>query len=136
MATDTYSHFHPLLHLRPAPSDLASPVMSLSIQELRSTTDEQIIEHHDAIRDNVFVGVQYHLDELARRDAQHSADRIECLTDTVRRLTWIITALTAASVTISVVALRDHRQRLIRTAIFEAAGLLPRSQAVSLRSTN
>jgi hypothetical protein len=53
--------------------------MSHTIRDLRAATDEELIDLHDAIADNVFPSVNYYLDELRRRDqarAMESSHRL------------------------------------------------------------
>jgi hypothetical protein len=51
-----------------------------TIRELRQLTDDQLIEEHDAIAPNTFVGIDYYLNELARRDAHRQTRQIVVLT--------------------------------------------------------
>lgn len=67
-------------------------------------SDDELIAAHDAKVPSTAVGLSYYLDELARREAMRSAARIKRMTDSVRRLTWVITVLTALSVIAAAVA--------------------------------
>jgi hypothetical protein len=66
-------------------------------EDLRAMSDEQVAAELDKRWPNTVTGVQYWLDELARRNAERSAGEIE-------RLTRIITKLTLANVAIAAVA--------------------------------
>ena len=48
--------------------------MSFNISELREVPDDQLIELHDKIAANTFVGVNYYLDELRRRDQMRAME--------------------------------------------------------------
>jgi hypothetical protein len=72
--------------------------MSHLLNELRAASDEELIERHDRLAKDTIVGVNYYLEELARRDAQAQGDRVESLTKTVVNLTWVIAILTAVNV--------------------------------------
>jgi hypothetical protein len=61
--------------------------MSRSIEELRGSSDEELIRAHDRLAKSTSIGVNYYLDELARREnARQQATMI--------RLTWAIAAMT------------------------------------------
>jgi hypothetical protein len=71
--------------------------MSHPLQELRSLSREDLIHRHDQLAQNTFVGIDYYLAELARRDAAEQTAEIVRLTRIVAILTAVITVLTAAS---------------------------------------
>lgn len=79
--------------------------MSYSIEQLRGLSDALLIATHDQVAQNTNVGVDYFLNELARRDQARAGDRIEVLTRTVKHLTWIITALTFITAIATIIAL-------------------------------
>jgi hypothetical protein len=66
-----------------------------TISELRSVSDEKLVEQHDALAANTGVGISYYLEELARRRADKQARLMI-------RLTWIIVILTAINVVVVV----------------------------------
>jgi hypothetical protein len=72
--------------------------MSYPLQELRAASDAELIERHDRLAQNTSVGVNYYLEELARRESYRQGERVRELTQTVVNLTWIIAALTAVNV--------------------------------------
>ena len=62
-----------------------------TIAELRNTADEDLIWDHDSTAAGTVAGVDYYLNELARRDAKRQGDRIESLTQDVKHLTvWLV----------------------------------------------
>jgi hypothetical protein len=62
--------------------------MSWSIEDLRDMSDDELIRAHDRLAKNTqAVGVNYYLEELARR----RSDRQQT---TMIRLTWAIAAMT------------------------------------------
>lgn len=72
--------------------------MAHTLKELRALNDDRLIEEHDRAAKNTFVGVDYFLHELERRDRdRHDQGMLE-VTRTMKRLTWMITALTAVNV--------------------------------------
>jgi hypothetical protein len=61
--------------------------MTRSIRELRDASDDELIRNHDMLARNTSVGVNYYLDELARRESARQQA-------TMIRLTWAIAAMT------------------------------------------
>jgi hypothetical protein len=75
--------------------------MSASIDRLRGMPTDELIREHETLARNTSVGVNYYLEELARRDAAAQTERIIDLTEqmaassrTVERLTRVIVMLT------------------------------------------
>jgi hypothetical protein len=64
--------------------------MAETIEELRSLSDEEVIHKHDRIATTTVVGTQHYLSELARRDTIRQGERMERLTVSINRLTWVI----------------------------------------------
>ena len=79
--------------------------MSYSLHDLRSIPEERLITEHDQIAQHTSVGVQYYLDELARRDATKLAEKTEGATEEMRKLTRVITVLTVVNVVLVLVSL-------------------------------
>lgn len=79
--------------------------MSYSLNDLRTIPDDELIKQHDAMAQHTSVGVQYFLDELARRDAVKLAQETQAATNEMRMLTRVITGLTALNVIVVVVSL-------------------------------
>ncbi len=75
-----------------------------TLAELRQLPEDEIVRRHDAIAANTGVGTNHYLQEIARRDAALQGDRIEKLTATMARLTWVITILTAINVVAALAA--------------------------------
>lgn len=69
-----------------------------TISDLRSLSDEQLIEQHDQLAQNTVVGISYYLEELERRQVERQGRLMI-------RLTWVITALTAVNVVAVIVSL-------------------------------
>lgn len=61
--------------------------MTMTFEELRSKSDEDLIREHNRLAKDTFVGINYFLEELARR-------RTERQTSTIRRLSWGVFILT------------------------------------------
>ena len=76
-----------------------------TIDELRNLPKEEVVRRHDATAEHTVVGTQHYLDELARRDAVSQGERMERLTASINRLTWIITGATIIGVVLTIVSL-------------------------------
>jgi hypothetical protein len=76
------------------------PRYAQPLADLRRLSDEELEEHHDwhARETNVPVRVEYFLDELARRESRRR-------TDTMVRLTEVITVLTAVNIVMVLLSL-------------------------------
>lgn len=95
--------------------------MSYTLKELRAIPTERLIVEHDHHAQHTVVGVQYYLDELARRDGAAANERaLELsraavkLTEAaaadgraVARLTQVITVLTTVNVVATLALLVD-----------------------------
>jgi hypothetical protein len=68
--------------------------MAETIVQLRDLPDEEVIRRHDSIAQHTVVGTQHYLNELARRDAIRQGERMERLTVSINRLTWVIMVAT------------------------------------------
>jgi len=73
------------------------PQAAKSIAELRSLSDEELIEQHDKLAESTMVGVNYYLAEIERR-------RIDRQQRQMLRLTWVVTVLTVVNVAAVVVS--------------------------------
>jgi hypothetical protein len=96
--------------------------VSETVANLRARSTEDLVEAHDRLAANTSVGVNYYLEELARRDSQAIADRIADSTTATRdeverlatltdesakrteRLTMIVLWLTAMNVVVAIAA--------------------------------
>ena len=67
----------------------------LKYAELRRLSEEDLIRRHDAATENVGVGLNYFIEELARRRVERQAAAVENMTATIVRLTKFIAVLTA-----------------------------------------
>jgi hypothetical protein len=79
--------------------------MAESIEELRNLPDEEVIRRHDRIAGNTVVGTQHYLDELSRRDAVRQGERMERLTLSINRLTWVVMGATIVGVILTLISL-------------------------------
>jgi hypothetical protein len=68
--------------------------MASQLRDLRAMSDEQIIALHDADAKSTVVGVNYFLEELARREARRNANAVQQDTSTMKWLTIAITVMT------------------------------------------
>jgi hypothetical protein len=71
--------------------------MSHPLKELRAMSKDELIANHDHLAKTTSVGVNYYLDELARRDAAEVGRRPLTLTWVIAALTLGITILTVAN---------------------------------------
>lgn len=78
--------------------------MAETIEQLRSLPDEEIIRRHDEQTHiaRTSYGTQHYLNELARRDAVRQGERMERLTISINRLTWVVTGATIVGVVLAV----------------------------------
>lgn len=86
--------------------------MSYLLKQLRAAESEELVARHDAVAENTSVGVNYYLDELARRDANAQGERMVRLNERMValnaemvRLTRTIALLTVAVAVLTVVNL-------------------------------
>jgi hypothetical protein len=78
--------------------------MSMTIEQLRKATDDELIERHDEMTVHTSVGVSFYLDELKRRETQRameSSNRLArasfylTIANTVLALVAVVVALSA-----------------------------------------
>lgn len=69
--------------------------MASSLEELKSMTDEQLIEKHDSLAGYTSVGINYYLAEMRHREQSKVADRMELLT---RRIWWLTVVVTLSTI--------------------------------------
>ncbi len=81
--------------------------MAPSYQQLLEMSDEQLIAAHDRAARNTALGLNYFLEELRRRAVDRQTERTIELTKAIKRLTWVITALTIVSAVVGVLTLLD-----------------------------
>lgn len=79
--------------------------MAPKISELRAMSDDQLITTYDGIAKHTGVGTQFYLDELVRREAARTGQRMLELTVQIRWLTVAVTAATIIALAISVITL-------------------------------
>ena len=69
--------------------------MTFSLKELRSLPDEELIKIHDHLAQSTVAGVNYYLQELARRDQNVQTEAMLKLT---RWITWMTGIVTLATI--------------------------------------
>jgi hypothetical protein len=80
----------------------------VALGELRGLSEEELIERHDDIASeagralgrpsmDLVVHAQIYADELKRREAMRQGERMEELTKSINRLTWVVTVAPAAA---------------------------------------
>lgn len=79
--------------------------MAETYAKLRKLTDEELICKYDELAKRTQVGLNFLLDELARREAKKQHQRILKLTKQMRNLTIVIAILTAVNVAVVLIAL-------------------------------
>jgi hypothetical protein len=81
--------------------------IAVKVQELRSVSDDELMERHDTLMERRSEHYNIFLDELARREAERQGERIEALTRSMNRLSWIATAATVVGAVVAGVGLWD-----------------------------
>jgi hypothetical protein len=77
----------------------------LRVENLRSMTEEELIRSHDSEMQNRAAHYNIYLDELRRRETLRQGERMEILTTSINRLTWVITGATIVGVVLTAVGL-------------------------------
>jgi len=70
----------------------------MNIDNLHSMTNEELIQAHNRDMGNRAAHYNIYLDELTRRETRRHSTRMEALTESINRLTRIITIATIAGV--------------------------------------
>jgi hypothetical protein len=73
--------------------------------ELRAMSDEELGARLDDLARGTQVGTQFYLDELRRRETDRQTAAMLGLTNTIRRLTWVIAVLTVVLTVLTAVSL-------------------------------
>jgi len=68
--------------------------MTRTIRELRHASDEELIEEHDELATHTIPGVDYYLNELARRDSAGQQATMIRLTYAIATMTLVVTIAT------------------------------------------
>jgi hypothetical protein len=71
--------------------------MAMTLKQLRETPTDDLIRLHDEITPHTFVGIDYYLQEIARRDAARQTRQLLRLTWLVAACTVVVTAGTVVS---------------------------------------
>jgi hypothetical protein len=69
--------------------------MSMTLKELRDSSDDKLIVEHDRIAKNTGVGIAYYLEELTRRDA---ATANKTMVDVTKAIAWMTVVITIATI--------------------------------------
>ena len=75
--------------------------LAKTYEELRRQSDEELMALHDADAQSTQVGINYYLEELARRRAARQGDAVENMTASIERLTKLIAVLTGLATLIT-----------------------------------
>jgi len=75
--------------------------MTYMLKDLRSVTEEELIAAHDDLAEDTVAGVNYYLDELARRDTERTNKALV-------RLTWALVALTVVLTILTLLLVYDQ----------------------------
>ena len=81
------------------------PGMALTLSDLRSLTDDELVERHDIQAKSTVVGIQYYLDELSRRHQEQQTKSMLRFTKWITVMTVVITVATLANVGLTVAVL-------------------------------
>ena len=73
--------------------------------ELRTMSDEELVARLDDLARGTQVGTQFYLHELRRRETDRQTAAMLGLTNTIRRLTWVIAVLTVVPTVLTAVSL-------------------------------
>ena len=77
----------------------------MRVQNLRSMTEEELIRSHDSEVQNRAAHYNIYLDELRLRETLRQGERMEALTTSINRLTWVITGATIIGVVLTALGL-------------------------------
>lgn len=77
----------------------------MKVEDLRKMTKDELIGAHDSMMQNRAEHYNIFLDELVRREAVEQGQRMESLTVSINRLTWVVTIATIVGVMLSLVSL-------------------------------
>ena len=78
------------------------PGMALSLSDLRSLTDDELVERHDSQAKTTVVGTQYFLDELNRRYQERQTKAMLRFTKWITVMTVVITSATVINLGVAV----------------------------------
>ena len=77
----------------------------VNVEYLRSTSEEELMRLHNEVMKNRSAHYNVYLDELRRRETVRQGDRMEALTRSLNRLTWVITIATLIGVFLTALTL-------------------------------
>jgi hypothetical protein len=70
----------------------------LNVEDLRRMTEDELIRRHNSEMQNRAPHYNIFLDEMRRREMVEQGERMETLTRSINRLTWVITGATLIGV--------------------------------------
>lgn len=77
----------------------------INVEYLRSASEEELMRLHNEAMQNRAAHYNVFLDELARRETVRQGERMEALTRSLNRLTWVITIATLVGVGLTALTL-------------------------------
>jgi len=77
----------------------------MRVNDLRSMSEEELMRRHDNDMQNRAAHYNIYLDELRRRETLRQGERMERLTTSINRLTWVITGATIVGVGLTALSL-------------------------------
>jgi hypothetical protein len=77
----------------------------VNVEYLRSTSEEELMRLHNEEMKNRAAHYNVYLDELTRRETVRQGERMEALTRSLNRLTWVITIATLIGVFLTALTL-------------------------------
>ncbi len=73
----------------------------VNVEHLRSKSEEELMQLHNEEMKNRSAHYNVYLDELSRRETVRQGKRMEALTRSLNRLTWVITVATLIGVALT-----------------------------------
>jgi hypothetical protein len=77
----------------------------VKVERLRNMPEDELMRQHDELMERRSEHYNVFLDELARREAVRQGERMEALTRSLNRLTWVITGATVVGVLLTLLIL-------------------------------
>ncbi len=77
----------------------------VNVEHLRSASEEELMRLHNEEMKNRSAHYNVFLDELTRRETVRQGERMEALTRSLNRLTWVITIATLIGVFLTALTL-------------------------------
>lgn len=80
-------------------------VRRMRVEDLRSMSEGELIRRHNDEMQNRAAHYNIYLDEMRRRETLRQGERMERLTRSINRLTWVITGATIIGVVLTAISL-------------------------------